>query len=510
MTRVRTRFAPSPTGSLHVGNARTAVLNWAVARHHGGDFVLRIEDTDADRNVAGAETGVLADLAWLGLHWDEGPDPAGEEDRGPHGPYRQSGRSALYRRQAAALLDRGAAYRCFCTPEELEAHRARAVAEGRSPGYPGTCRALEPAEAAARAEAGEPHVLRLATPDAGEVVVEDAIRGRVTFDAARLGDFVLVRSDGVPTYNFAVVVDDAEMAITHVIRGAGHLSNTPFQLLVYDALGVAPPVFAHTPTVLGSDRTKLSKRTGARSLSSLREQGVHPDAVVNYLSLLGWSSPSGDEVLDRDRLVEEVTLDRVSPGDVVFDETKLLWLSARHIERMPLPELVAAVRPRIAGSAAAELVDDDRTLEMAVATVRSQLSSLSDIVPALLPFLGPADPGPRGDGEGDGDGEGEGEGERQEQEEGEGGERDAGPREVLEAVRRAVGEVETWDETAMKGALRTAGEATGARGRSLYIPVRRALTGQEHGPPLPAVMVVQGRERVTRLLQTATTGPAAV
>ncbi len=469
MNRVRTRFAPSPTGELHAGNARIAVLNWLVARHHGGDFILRIEDTDAGRNVDEAEAGILQDLRWLGLDWDEGPGTGG-----PHAPYRQSERLELYARQAEALLDRDLAYRCFCTPEELQAARDAALAEGRSPRYAGTCRALDPEEAARRAAAGEEHTLRLRTPDRGEIVVDDMIRGTVTFDAAEIGDFVIRRSDGLPTYNFAVVVDDAAMAVSHVIRGAGHLSNTPHQLLVYEALGATPPRFAHAPTVLSPEGGKLSKRSGAEALRALREEGIHPDGMVNYLSLLGWSSPSQDEVLDRDRLIREVTLDRVNAADVTYDPTKLRWLSGQHIAGMPLEELAAATRPYVETSACRPILDMDYPL--ALDAVRSHLTAFGDVVEHLAPFLGP-DPVAHA----------------------------FSPDEaaVLAAVRSAMAALEAWDPEGIKGAIKAAGKTAGARGRDLYVPVRQALTGEEHGPPLDAVMAVQGRERVLSLLDHA-------
>lgn len=479
MSRVRTRFAPSPTGSLHVGNARTAVLNWLVARHHGGDFILRIEDTDLERSVPGAEARLMADLQWLGLDWDEGPDPGGGGERGDRGPYRQSRRGRIYDRYARRLLDAGAAYRCFCEPETLEAERRRALDEGRSPGYGGACRRIDPGPAAERAAAGDAHVVRLATPLRGDVAVDDVIRGRVTFDAATIGDFILVRSDGVPTYNFAVVVDDAEMAVSHVIRGAGHLSNTPHQLLLYRALDLDPPAFAHAPTVLGEDRAKLSKRTGAPPLQALAEEGLHPDAVVNYLSLLGWSSPSGDEVLSRDRLVEEITLDRVNAGDVVFDPDKMRWLSGQHIARMGLDELADAVRPAVADSRYASLLDD--RFPTALAAVRSHLTAFSEITDHLDPFLGP-DP-------------------------------DAGPalepaeRRVVREVRDALAELEAWDEASITAAVRAGGAAAGAQGKALYVPVRRALTGHDHGPPLAAVLVVQGKEPAVGHLSRAVDEP---
>lgn len=478
MSRVRTRFAPSPTGSLHLGNVRTAVLNWLVARHHGGEFVLRIEDTDAARNEPGAEARLLEDLAWLGLHWDEGP-------------YRQSERRAIYDRHAGRLLDEGKAYRCFCAPETLEAERARALEAGRSPRYSGTCRRLDPDDAAARAARGEPHVLRLATPDQGQVVVDDVIRGRVVFDADQIGDFVIVRSDGLPTYNFAVVVDDDAMAITHVIRGAGHLSNTPHQLLVYEALGASPPAFAHAPTVLGPDRKKLSKRTGARAVADLRREGLHPDAVVNYLSLLGWSSPSGDEVLARERLVEEVTLERVNANDVVFDPEKLRWMSARHIDRMSLETLAAATRPWVEASPYRGLLDG-AYLE-ALDAVRSHLSAFGEVVEQLRPFTGPGSPG----GGGQGSAEQTAAGAQT---------FDADARGVLAAVRSALETVDAWEPASLQAALKDGGREAGAKGRDLYVPVRRALTGDEHGPPLTAILRVQGREAVLRGLEEAMGG----
>ena len=469
MSRVRTRFAPSPTGELHAGNVRIAVLNWLIARHHDGEFVIRIEDTDADRNVADAEARILDDLRWLGLTWDEGPDVGG-----PHAPYRQSQRLSLYARQADRLLRSGRAYRCFCAPETLRAAREAALAAGESPGYPGTCRALPPATAEARAADGEPFVVRLRTPDEGDVVVDDVIRGRVSFDARELDDFVIRRSDGLPTYNFAVVVDDAAMAITHVIRGAGHLSNTPYQLLVYRALEAEPPTFAHAPTVLGADRSKLSKRSGARPLRELREEGLHPDGVVNYLSLLGWSSPSEEEVLSRARLIDEVTLDRMNAGDVVFDPTKLRWLSGRHIERMPTHALAEATRPYVQDSPYAQLLEGD--YPTALEAVRSHLSAYSEITDHLAPFVGPPTPPAP-----------------------------PGPEEtpVLRAARDALDELEEWTPDAIQAALKEAGRRADARGRALYAPIRTALTGEEHGPPLAAVAAVQGRATALRLLDEA-------
>jgi glutamyl-tRNA synthetase len=378
----------------------------------------------------------------------------------------------VYARRAEALLGDGRAYRCFCSPETLQAARDAALAEGRSPRYPGTCRSLSPDEAERRAATGEEHTLRLRTPDSGEIVVDDVIRGAVTFDAAEIGDFVIRRSDGLPTYNFAVVVDDAAMEISHVIRGAGHLSNTPHQILVYRALDREPPVFAHAPTVLGPEGGKLSKRSGARPLRELRQEGLHPDGIVNYLSLLGWSSPSEDEVLTRGRLIDEVTLDRVNAGDVTYDPTKMRWLSGQHIAAMPLDTLVDATRPYVEASPYAALLDRD--YPRALDAVRSHLTAFGDVTDHLAPFLGPDPDTPYRPGPDDAA--------------------------TLAAVRDALADVEPWEAGPIQAALKAAGKAVGVSGRDLYVPVRQALTGEEHGPPLGAVIAVQGREQARRLL----------
>jgi glutamyl-tRNA synthetase len=477
---VRTRFAPSPTGSLHVGNARVAVLNWLFARKHGGQFILRIEDTDVERNVPGAEAEIIEDLLWLGLEWDEGPGVDGPEGEGPVGPYRQSQRGPLYRDRAARLLETGAAFRCFCTAEDLEAKRQAALARGETPRYDGTCRRLSAADVARLEREGREAAIRFRVPESGTVVVEDAVRGRVRFDAATLGDFVIIRTDGQPTYNFAVVVDDIHMRITHVIRGVGHLSNTPRQVLLYAALGEKPPVFAHVPTVLGPDRQKLSKRHGARALAEYRREGYHPDALINYLSLLGWSSPSGDEFLTRERLINEISLERIGQADVVFDPEKLRWLSARHIDRLPLPELVEAVSPFV-DRERFPLGDD--VLPAAIAAVRTHLSTYSEINDHLAPFVSPLDDAGRAARDA--------------------AMRDADARRVVEAARQELEAVEPWEEDRVGEAVRAAGRRAGVAGRRLYEPIRLALIGRPHGPPLAATAFVLGRAATLARLEEA-------
>ncbi len=465
---VRTRFAPSPTGSLHVGNARLAVLNWLVARHHGGDFLLRIEDTDVERNVAGSEEAIFRDLRWLGLDWDEGPGVDGTPAPGAYGPYRQSERAHVYRAAAERLRAEGWTYPCYCTDEEVAARRA-ALEEGAREA-PDPCATLTAAQRAAHERAGRTAALRFRAHVEEPVRVHDVVRGSVEFAPETLQDFVLLRSDGRPTYNFSVVVDDIAMAITHVIRGAGHLSNTPRQVLLFEALGAPLPVFAHVPTVLGPDRHKLSKRTGAQALAEYRAEGYHPDALVNYLSLLSWSSPSGEEVLSRAELIEQISLERIGAADVVFDPVKLRWLSGKHIARMSADDLTAAARPFLPEP----LPIEDALLPEALDAVRTHLETFADAAPQLATLLPPersaALPA------------------------------DAAP--VLRAARDVLADVE-WSDDALKAAIRDAGRQAGVKGPALYEPLRLALTGAPHGPQLTATLRVQGRARVLARLDTA-------
>jgi nondiscriminating glutamyl-tRNA synthetase len=461
---VRTRFAPSPTGRLHLGNVRTAVFNWLFARHHGGKFVLRVEDTDVERNVAGAEAGLLEDLRWLGLEWDEGPDVGG-----PRGPYRQSERVELHRAHARQLLLSGAAYECFAPEEE---------ALGPDRRYPGTFRDLDPSEARRRVEAGEPHVVRLRTPLDGEVVIEDEVRGNISFPAEDIDDFVILRSDGRPTYNFGVVVDDLLMGITHVIRGAGHLSNTPKQLLLWRAFEAAPPAFAHLPDVLAPDGGKLSKRSGAQAVAELREAGALPAAIVNYLSLLGWSHPDEREILTREELIEAVDLDRVGAADTRFDPDKMRWVGQQHVARLSEEEVVRALRPRLEAAGL-----EGEPLRWVAGALRSRLATFGE-VEAHLDFLtvGDAD--------------------RQAAVAAAGIEGDIST--LFDTAAVYLGGLDDWEPGAVKAAIASAGKAVGRRGRALFVPLRLATTGQEHGPDLATLLAALGRDEAIRRLRTAT------
>ncbi|MGE0394823.1 MAG: glutamate--tRNA ligase [Vicinamibacterales bacterium] len=380
---LRVRFAPSPTGQLHVGNARTALFNWLLARGRQGTFVLRIEDTDFDRSTAESDRSVLDDLRWLGLDWDEGVEVGGAR-----GPYRQSERLGIYREHADRLLESGHGYYCFCPPERLEAEREAALAAGRPPMYAGTCRAVTLADARARIAAGEPASIRLRVPVHRHVAFDDLVRGTVRFETEVIGDPVVVRSDGVPAYNFAVVVDDALMGITLVVRGEDHISNTPRQLLLYEAFGYGPPRFAHVSMVLGPDHTKLSKRHGATSVREFRERGILPEALVNYLALLGWSPGEHEELLPVDELARRFRIDHVAHSAGVFDPEKLAWVNRHYLKLAAPARLAGLAAPFIeaAGWGTPGPAADHRFLEVLVEAVVGSVDCLAD-VPDRVRFL---------------------------------------------------------------------------------------------------------------------------
>ncbi len=331
-TKPRVRFAPSPTGQLHVGNARTALYNWLFARRFGGDFLLRIEDTDVERSEVRYESQLLEDLRWLGLNWDEGPDVAATPDQPNVGPYRQSERLEIYREHTDRLLAEGSAYRCFCTAEQLDAEREQAIASHQPQVYSGRCRAILPAESAARAANGEPFAIRLKI-GTEPIRFHDIVRGTVEFAAETVSDPILVRSSGMPVYNYVVTIDDALMHITHVIRGDDHLSNTPKQVAIYNAFEWPVPEFAHLSTILGPDKARLSKRHGATSIATFREMGILPEALTNYLALLGWGAEGGTrETFTLQELAAEFTLERVTPSPAIFDVNKLNWLNRQYLK----------------------------------------------------------------------------------------------------------------------------------------------------------------------------------
>jgi glutamyl-tRNA synthetase len=469
---MRVRFAPSPTGQLHVGNARTALFNWLFARHHGGVFLLRIEDTDRDRSTDGAIRQILDAMAWLGLDWDqEGP----EDDGAYRGYFRQTSRLDIYRAHAERLLADGQAYRCYCTPEELEARRATAQARGETFRYDGRCRdvPLRP---------GVPAALRLRIPDTGTTVVPDLVHGDVVFDRATLDDWILVRSDGTPTYNFCVVVDDVTMKITHVIRGNDHLSNTPKQILCYEALGYPLPGFAHIPMILGTDRKRLSKRHGATSVLAYRDDGFLPEAMLNYFARLGWAH--GDqEVFTRDELVRLFELGHVGATPSIFDRTKLEWLNQTWETRLrDDPEgrkrLVEQLIPHLQR---AGIVDPlSRLVESAVVNLTTRAPTLAVMAPkARFYFVDPTDydstalgklamPA-------------------------------LGPR--LDRLLTRLAGLEPWTDSELEGACRQLAGELGVKLVDLAQPVRLALTGETASPPIFGIMADLGRDTTLRRLR---------
>ena len=374
---MRVRFAPSPTGHLHVGNARTALFNWLLARRHGGTFILRVEDTDRDRSTEASEAAIKDDLRWLGLGWDEGVDAGGDV-----GPYRQTERLEIYRAHTQQVLAAGHAYYCFCSPETLDEERRAALAAGRPPRYSGRCRAIAGESARARILAGERAAVRLRVPADRLVEFHDVVRGLVSFHTDVIGDPVIVRSDGVPAYNYAVVIDDALMHITHVVRGEDHISNTPRQLLVYEAFGWTPPTFAHLSLVLGPDHAPLSKRHGATSVAEFRSKGYLPEALANYLALIGWSPGEGDELLPLDELARRFDLAAVGHSAGVFDEAKLAWANRHYLKAAAPSRLVALSRPYLerAGWLRPQVSDGVvRWLEGVVPSQAMSVDKLSDL-----------------------------------------------------------------------------------------------------------------------------------
>ena len=456
---VRVRMAPSPTGFVHLGSARTALYNQLFARRQGGVFVLRLEDTDVERNRAEFEQGVYDGFHWLGLRWDEGPDVGG-----PHGPYRQSERMDLYRERAARLIGTGHAYRCYCTREELQAEREAAEREKRPYRYSRKCRDL------ASAPAGRTDfTVRFKTPLEGRVEWEDAIRGHVSFEAADLDDFIIMRADATPLYNFCVAVDDVTMEITHVFRGEEHVSNTPRQLLVLEALGAPPPIYVHLPVIVGADRAKLSKRKHPEArLALFEEQGYLPEAMVNYLALLGWNPGTEQEVFSLAELEQAFDLARVQRSAAMFDWPKLDWLNGQYIRRLPADELARRLEPFLPELPPAEV---------------------SRVAPALqerLPRLGQArelveylwtDPAPP--------------------------ELDADAVEKLRAARSALEGVE-WEPAPIEEALRRLLDERTWKPNALFMPIRLAVTGKKVSPPAHDTLALLPRaeafRRMDRLL----------
>lgn len=479
---VRVRFAPSPTGLLHIGGARTAIYNWALARRFGGTFVLRIDDTDPERSTDENVTAILSGLRWLGLDWDEGPEIGGD-----FGPYFQTERADTYVDALHTMRDNGSAYACFCSADTLTEKRDAARKRGGYAGYDRTCRRLDPAEVASRVAAGEPHVWRLAVPeDRTEVAFDDAIRGHMSFPADALDDFVLVRTDGTPTYNFATVVDDALMEMSHIVRGDDHLSNTPRQILVFEALGHEVPVFAHLPMILGPDGKRLSKRHGAASVEAYRYEGYLPEAVLNYLALLGWSLDGETTIISADMLCESFALDRVSSNPAILDTDKLEWMNGTYIRELDASAFIDRIAPWLAdaGLVTPERLEAERDWLLRLAPLVSErVKRLDEVVP-MVRFLFvdgvEIDPAARAKVLGA-----------------------AGAMDALTGAREALATVEPFETTEIEAALRALPESLGIKPKLIFQSVRVAVTGTAVSPPLFESLELLGRTKTLSRLDAA-------
>jgi glutamyl-tRNA synthetase len=469
---VRVRFAPSPTGHLHIGGARTAIYNWAYARRMGGTFILRIDDTDPERSTEENMHAILRGMRWLGLDWDEGPEVGGD-----HGPYFQTQRFASYAEALETLKARDAVYPCFCTADELAQRREAARSAGGFAGYDRRCRSCAPDEAAARVAAGEPAVWRIAVPeDRGDITFTDPIRGELSFPSSAMDDFVLVRSDGTPTYNFATVIDDDAMEITHVVRGDDHLSNTPRQILVFEALGHQPPVFAHLPMIWGADGKRLSKRHGATSVESYRDMGYLPEALLNYLALLGWSLDGETTIIDATTLTENFDFSRVSSNPAIFDVEKLEWMNGVYLRELTSDRFVDHMLPWLE---AAELITPEQAFERRpwllelAPLISERVKRLDEIVPMVRflftrPEIEPAAREKVLD--------------------------KAGARSGLEAAHQTLADLVSWQAGAIEDVLRAVPEATGLKPSAVFQAVRVAVAGTTVSPPLFESLALLGRE----------------
>ncbi|NLC38766.1 MAG: glutamate--tRNA ligase [Clostridia bacterium] len=482
MDKVRVRFAPSPTGPLHIGGARSALFNFLLARKTGGSFILRVEDTDLERSSPEAEENIKESLRWLGINWDEGVDVGGD-----YGPYRQTERLSIYNRYVQQLLADGRAYLCYCTEEELEAQRQSLMAKGEMPRYLGNCLNLTEEQREAFLRQGRKPAIRFRVP-AGELIsIQDLVRGEVVFESDGIGDFVIVKSDGIPTYNFAVVIDDALMKITHVIRGEEHLSNTPRQVLIYQALGFPLPAFAHISLILGKDRSKMSKRHGSTSVVQYREKGYLPEALVNFLALLGWSPEGEEEIFSMEELIEQFSLERVAKNPAVFDLDKLNWINGYYIRQKPPESITDLAIPYLqaAGYLPATMTQERyRHAVKMVAAVQEYLSCVSEIVDHVQLFFAQ-----------DISFETE-EARAVIQEE-----------QVPQVVRVFAGKLinaPDLETDTVKKILKETNKELKLGGRKVFMPLRVALTGRMHGPELYDIVSVLGKEEVLRRLRQTT------
>lgn len=479
--KLKVRFAPSPTGPFHIGGARSALFNWLVARHADGTFLVRIEDTDLKRSTKESEENIKDSLKWLGMNWDEGIDVGG-----PHGPYRQTERLDLYKKEVQRLLDEGKAYYCYCSAEELEKSRKAQLDAGKTPIYDEHCRHLTEEEKAKYEAEGRKPVVRLKVRKDGVFAFDDMVRGHVEFQAAGVGDFIIMKSDGIPVYNFAVVIDDAFMEVTHVIRAEEHLSNTPRQLAIYEALGYKPPKFGHISLILGEDHKKMSKRHGATSVTEYRNMGYLPEAVVNYLALLGWTPKGEQEIFTEEELIKQFSMKRVSSNDAVFDINKLNWINFQYMKKLDADQLYDLIVPFLVKAGYVDVaVSEEKKdwLKKVIWFMKDHIYFAGQAADELrfffedMPKITDEDVLAVMKEETSG--------------------------KLLKAFIEDLKALETFDQAEIKKCFNACMKAQGIKGKAAYEPTRIALTGVTQGPGMFEMMELFGREKTMDRLEAA-------
>jgi len=480
-SEVRVRYAPSPTGHLHIGNARTALFNYLFARNQNGKFIIRIEDTDQKRNIEGGEESQLRYLKWLGIEWDESIDVGGE-----YGPYRQSERTEIYQKYTEELLEKGLAYHCYCTSEELEKEREEQQANSQMPRYSGKCRNLTAEQRAELEAEGREPSIRFRVPSNTEIKWNDIVKDEVSFESEGIGDFVIVKKDGTPTYNYAVAIDDYLMKMTHVLRGDDHISNTPKQILVYEALGWTPPVFGHMTLIVNENRRKLSKRDESiiQFIEQYKELGYLPEALFNFITMLGWSPVGEEEIFSKEQFIEIFDPARLSKSPALFDTSKLRWMNNQYMKQLDLDEVVALSVPHLVKAGKVEETRDAETEQWVrdlVALYQEQMSFGAEIVELTEMFFKK---------------------EIDYSEEAKAVLAEEQVREVLKAFAEEISSLEEFSADEIKAATKAVQKATGQKGKKLFMPIRVATTGETHGPELPKAISLLGKETVLARLES--------
>ena len=478
---IRVRYAPSPTGHLHIGNARTALFNYLFARHNGGKFIIRIEDTDKKRNIADGEESQLKYLKWLGIDWDESVDVPGE-----YGPYRQSERNDIYEKYYTELLEKGLAYKCYCTEEELEAEREAQSARNETPHYSGKCRHLSESERNQLEAEGRQAAIRIAIPSGKTYTFNDMVKGEVSFESDGIGDYVIVKKDGTPTYNFAVSIDDYLMKISHVLRGDDHISNTPKQLAVYEALGWEAPVFGHMTLIVNESRKKLSKRDESiiQFIEQYEELGYFPESLFYFITLLGWAPGGEEEIFTKDQFIEIFDEKRLSKSPALFDKQKLTWMNNQYLKYLDVDRVTELALPHLikAGKVSEPLsAEKTQWVKDLVALYQEKMSFGAEIVELSEVIF------------------------KEEMEVEDEGKEVLAEEQVPEVLQAFLEEIDTLDEfvaSDIKAAMKAVQKKTGQKGKKLFMPIRVATTGQTHGPDLPQAIALIGKEKIKARIQS--------